>query len=179
MPRNLSAVFYEIATGRTSGAARRINSDSSFFRFYTPWIQTHRHQPNNKSGVPSPPKSDRWLLLRWSTPSKTVYAAAPIGKHGFAVIKMQKHISQTDRRSGGSRDSGYDTVYSLYDGGGKCVLFNQNRSYCCPSDTRFTDYLLGTRVGHLTALNPTDAFAIKDNDHAQMCSSLIRHNLTI
>lgn len=69
----------------------------------------------------------------------------PIGKHGFAVIKMQKHISLTDRRSGGSRDSGYDTVYSLYDGGGKCVLFNQNRSYCCPSDTRFTDCLLGTR----------------------------------
>lgn len=54
MPRNLSAVFYEIATGRTAGAARRINSDSSFFRFYTPWIQTHRHQPNNSQGFRCP-----------------------------------------------------------------------------------------------------------------------------
>lgn len=53
---------------------------------------------------------------------------------------MEKHILLTYRCSGGSCDAGYDTVYSLYDSSGKCGLFNQHRSYCCPSDTnRFTD----------------------------------------
>lgn len=129
MPRNLSAVFYEIATGRTAGAARRINSDSSFFRFYTPWIQTHRHQPNNSQGFrcPQNPTGDYYsggppLPNPRMQPLPRTQKTVCESRVGWATIRL------TDRRSGGSRDSGYDTVYSLYDGGGKCVLFNQNRN---------------------------------------------------